>query len=223
MTFSIHTPTFLLADLSKIDFISAFKGSPVIYSVLFLLSMIATTLWIYSLMTLKLSSFIPAQFIGQIRQQLEQKQFDKALLICQQQDNFSAQVLACGIASRRHGPQVMLEAMQAEGKRCGHALWQRISLLNDIAVTAPMLGLLGTVLGMFYAFYDINRTQESIVSIFDGLGVAIGTTVCGLVVSILAMLYHTTLKYRVAKILNSVENEALNLGTLIEPTPFVQS
>ena len=64
----------------------------------------------------------------------------------------------------------MIEAMKSEGKRASVHFWQRIGLLNDIAIIAPMIGLLGTVLGMFYAFYDINRSIESISTLFDGLG-----------------------------------------------------
>ncbi len=78
-----------------------------------------------------------------------------------------------------------------------------------------MLGLLGTVIGMFYAFYDVNRSAESINALFDGLGIAVGTTVAGLVVAILCMLFSTTLKYRLIKTLSHVENEALHLSTLI--------
>jgi biopolymer transport protein ExbB len=105
--------------------------------------------------------------------------------------------------------------MKSEGKRAGAAFWQRLSLLNDIVVIAPMLGLLGTVIGMFYAFYDVNRSVESINALFDGLGIAVGTTVMGLIVAILAMMFHTTLKYRVVSALSLVENEALTLSALI--------
>ncbi len=209
--------TLFAEEASKLDLAKAFQGSPIIYSVLILLSILSFVICFYSLFTLKVSGLMPSTFVHQIREQLLEKRFDAALMTCQQEVNFSSNVIACGIASRRHGPQVMMEAMQAEGKRCGNSLWQRISILNDIAVVAPMLGLLGTVVGMFYAFYDVNRSQESIASIFDGLGVAMGTTVCGLVVAILAMIFHTTLKYRVVRLLNCIENEALSLGTLIEP------
>lgn len=110
----------------------------------------------------------------------------------------------------------MIDAMKSEGKRAATAFWQRLSLLNDIVVVAPMLGLLGTVIGMFYAFYDINRSAESINALFDGLGIAVGTTVAGLIVAIIAMIFYTTLKYRIVKTLAEVENEALALSTLID-------
>lgn len=201
---------------SNLDLIKVYKGAPIIYSVLLLLSMIALMIWLYSLITLKLSDMMPAGFIHQIRDQLIEKRFEAALMTCQQDPSFSSNIIASGIAARKHGPQVMIEVMQAEGKRCSNSLWQRISILNDIAIVSPMLGLLGTVLGMFYAFYDSNRTLDSFNSIFDGLGVAMGTTVLGLFVAIAAMIFHTTLKHRVIKLLNCIENEAMSLGNLIE-------
>jgi len=109
----------------------------------------------------------------------------------------------------------MMDAMKTEGKRAATPFWQRLSLLNDIAIVAPMLGLLGTVIGMFYAFYDVNRSVESINALFDGLGIAVGTTVVGLIVAILAMIFATTLKYRLVKTLSLVENEALGVSALI--------
>lgn len=201
---------------TKIDLLQMFHQAPTIYSSLFVLSIIALVIWLYSIYTLKLSEMMPSKFIHQVREQLIERRFDAALMTCQQDQNFSSNVIACGIAARKHGPQVMMEAMHAEGKRCGNDLWQRISVLNDIAVVAPMIGLLGTVLGMFYAFYNAQQTQESFTSIFDGLGVAMGTTILGLFVAILSMVFYTTLKYRVVKLLNCIENEALSLGSLIE-------
>lgn len=201
---------------AKIDLLLMFQKAPVIYSALLGLSVISLVIWLYSVYTLKLSDMMPSNFIHQVREQLIERRFEAALMSCQQDQNFSSHVIACGIAARKHGPQVMMEAMQAEGKRCGNDLWQRISILNDIAVVAPMIGLLGTVLGMFYAFYNAQQSQESFTSIFDGLGVAMGTTILGLFVAILSMFFYTTLKYRVVKLLNCIENEALSLGSLIE-------
>jgi biopolymer transport protein ExbB len=110
----------------------------------------------------------------------------------------------------------MIDAMKSEGKRASATLWQRLSLLNDVVIIAPMLGLLGTVIGMFYAFYDVNRSIESINALFDGLGIAVGTTVVGLIVAILSMVFYTMLKYQLVKTISHVENEALVLLPLIE-------
>lgn len=201
---------------NRLDLVKVFKGAPFIYTVQFAMSLFSLVLWLYSMMTLKLSDMMPMAFISQLREQLAEKRFESALISCQKEGTFAANIIASGLAARRHGSQVMIEAMQLEGKRAGMNLWQRISLLNDVVVIAPMLGLLGTVLGLFFAFYDNSRSAESLISIFDGLGVAIGTTVAGLVVAITAMFFHTSLKFRITFLLNTIENEALSLVNMVE-------
>jgi biopolymer transport protein ExbB len=208
------TPT--IQQASSLDLIKVFQSCPIIYAVLILMSLTSFAIWLYSLITWRLSEMMPNDFVSQLRMLLVDKHFDAALALCDQNDNFVSQIIATGILSRKHGPQVMIDSMQSEGRRCGNSLWQRIILLNEIAVIAPMIGLLGTVLGLFLAFYNNKHTAESIASIFDGLGVAVGTTVVGLIVAILAMIFYTTLKFRVISLLNAIENETLSLVTIIE-------
>ena len=206
---------------SSLDIMEVFAAAPVIYTILLILSVASCSIWLYSLLTLKPSSMVPSDFINQMRELLAEKHFELALDRCQNENNFCSQIIASGIAARHHGPQVMMDAMQSEGRRSGNSLWQRISLLNEIAAIAPMLGLLGTVLGLFFAFYDANRSPESITTMFDGLGIAVGTTVAGLIVAILSMIFYSSLKYRVVVLLNMVENEVLGLVNLVEQDELV--
>lgn len=201
------------------DIIKVFQSCPIIYSLLLLLSIISLSIWLYSMITLKISSMMPKEFINRLNELLNSGKYDDALTVCKNEPNYTSSIIRAGIAARKHGSQVMIEAMNSEGKRSGLALWQRISLLNEIAVIAPMLGLLGTVVGLFFAFYDSTKNAETIASIFDGLGIAVGTTVVGLIVSILAMLFYTTLKFRVVNLLNIIEYETLALATQVEMNP----
>lgn len=200
---------------SSMDLKEIFFASPIIYSSLFLLSMAAVVIWLYSLLTFRKSDILPKKFIDTLMKHLQAKEYNDALDICQSQNNLIGSIVASGITSRQHGPQVMVDTMKAEGKRATASFWQRLSLLNDIVMIAPMMGLLGTVIGMFYAFYDVNRSVESINSLFDGLGIAVGTTVLGLIVAIIAMVFSTTLKYRLVKTLSLVENEAVSMSNFI--------
>jgi biopolymer transport protein ExbB len=202
---------------ATLDLVKVFQGSPSIYTILMLMSVFSIVLWIYSLITLRISDMMPKEFMAKVRLQLAEQCFDAALQTCKEEGNFSAEIIACGIHARKHGSQVVIDSMHAEGRRAGLNLWQRISLLNDIAVIAPMLGLLGTVLGMFYAFYDTSQNIEDLTSIFDGLGIAIGTTVAGLIVAIMAMIFQSTLRFRVTLLVSGIENELLGLVNLISP------
>jgi biopolymer transport protein ExbB len=200
----------------NINLEQVFQGAPIIYSILFLMSMSTVFIWIYSLMKLKYAGALSEPLLKQIRQKLHSNQYDEALALCSTQNSFFCKMLSAGISSRSHGLQVMIENMKTEGKRATITFWQRLSFLNDIALIAPMLGLLGTVLGMFYAFYDLNRSMESFSILFDGLGVSVGTTVAGLIVAILALMLHSIAKYRLVRLLVRVENEAQSFASLID-------
>lgn len=199
-----------------IDLGQVFSGSPTIYTILLVLSVGSFCIWLYSLLNLRTKELLPRESLKNLREKLMNREYNNALALCQQNKTILFQMLASGIAARLHGQNVMLDTMKSEGKRASASLWQKIALLNDVAIIAPMLGLLGTVLGMFYAFYDLNRSMESISALFDGLGISVGTTLCGLIVAILAMIFHSMTKYRLVRQLTLVENEAVYLANLID-------
>jgi biopolymer transport protein ExbB len=200
----------------QVDIKRAFIGSPIIYLALLAMSICALFIWIYCLLSLKKVSSVPSHLMGSLRSNLGSNQFDTALSLCNTHRALLCQMVAIGIQSRRAGLTAVAESMKAQGKLSSMRYWQKIGLLNDIAILAPMLGLLGTVLGMFYAFYDINRSIESISSLFDGLGISVGTTVAGLIVAILALILHSTAKYRLIKSLASIEAQAQGIACLID-------
>ncbi len=204
------------AETTTFDLIQVFRSCPIIYSLLLLMSVAGLAVWLYSMLTLRLNEMMPDTFMQAVRELFLQKRYEELLSLCRQDSTPSASIISAGIVARKLGPQMMMEAMQAEGRRFGTRLWQRVSLLNEIAVVAPMLGLLGTVLGLFLAFYDSSHSVDSIATIFDGFGIAVGTTVAGLIVSILAMILYTTLKFKVINLLNVIENESLALVTTFD-------
>jgi len=213
---TIKEETTKAIDAIEINLKQVFSGSPIIYTILFLLSTVSICVWLYSMLTIRSVEFLPPKLIKELRTKLVSNQFDEALDLCVKQKHFFCKMLASGILARRHGLNVMVDTMKSEGKRSTVAFWQRINILNEIAVIAPMLGLLGTVLGMFYAFYDLNRSVESVSLLFDGLGISVGTTVAGLIVAILAMILYSVAKYRLVRILANVENEVQTFATLID-------
>jgi len=199
----------------NIDLTQVFSAAPWIYTILALLSMCAVMIALYTLLTARSSKILPKNTQDAIGRMLRSQDYEKVLILCDENPSLFSKMIAAGITSRPLGNQGILDAMKAAGKRGSAPFWQKIALLNDIAVLAPMLGLLGTVTGMFYAFYDLNRSMESLSTLFDGLGISVGTTVAGLIVAILAMLFYTFLKFRLIRSMTAVENEAMQLaGTL---------
>ncbi len=200
----------------SISLSQVFAGSPSIYLALFGLSTISLALWLFNFFSLSKYAKTSPSTIKEIQNKLLSNQFEDAIAACNRKKCFFSKIMAAGVSSRKYGLQFMLESMKSEGKRVSVSFWQRLNIIHDIAIIAPMIGLLGTVLGMFYAFYDLNRSFESIGALFDGLGVSVGTTVAGIFVAILAMILHSASKYKLVKSLTFVENEAVALAHLID-------
>jgi biopolymer transport protein ExbB len=179
------------------------------------MSITSLVIWLYAFITFRIKNMSAVNTVKDLRLILVKKNWEEAMDYCHKNKSLLSKMINSAINSRKHGHEFMIDSMKSEGKRLTTSHWQKVSILNDIVVIAPMLGLLGTVLGMFYAFYDINRSVESITALFDGLGIAVGTTVAGLIVSIVSMTFSTTLKYRLMKIFNHLESEALDLSSLI--------
>lgn len=203
-------PSFLMAEVSQIDLKQVFESAPAIYTILSLLSTSAVMITLYLYLTSRPSRLMPDAQSKTIGEAIKNRDLQLALELCHGKQSLYTRMIATGIENRHFGRQMMLDAMKSTGQRHSTLLWQKISLLNDIAILAPMLGLLGTVSGMFYAFYDLNRSMESLTGLFDGLGISVGTTLAGLIVAILAMMLCTILKYRLTKSMTLIENEALS-------------
>lgn len=202
--------------ISSLNLTQVFTASPVIYSTLLLMSIASFVILIYTLLTFRQKDLISKSIIEDIRDYLMREKYDDAVQYCKNSKNVIAYMIGTGLSARHHGTHFMMETIKSAGRSATSHAWHRLSILNDIVVIAPMLGLLGTVIGMFYAFYDINRSIDTLSALFDGLGIAVGTTVAGLLVAILTMCFHSLLKYRMVKVLSLVENHAVTLGNLIK-------
>jgi len=179
-----------------IDLQGAFHASPIIYSILLGLSLAAMAIALSAFFELNKKLHISTSMLDKAKEKIVVCRYDEALGTLENKTEAIASMLYSAIESRKMGPVAMREAMKQTGKRQTLGCWQKITLLSDIALLAPMIGLLGTVLGMFYAFYDVNRSIESLASLFDGLGVSVGTTVAGLIVALFSMFCQTLLKHR---------------------------
>ena len=206
----------LMTNPLEINLSQVFAGSPWIYFTLFSLSFFAVSLSLYSIVRIKQQSSSIQWISKEVRGRLLANDFPSATQVCQNKSTLFSRMVQSGLSCRRHGLQAILENMKAEGKRESISFWQQLGLLQDIAIIAPMLGLLGTVIGLFYAFYDLNRSFESLNNLLDGLGISVGTTIAGIGVAILAMILHSTAKFRLVRALAKVETEATSLAHLMD-------
>lgn len=114
-------------------------------------------------------------------------------------------------------PAEIREIAEAEGSRQSNLLAQRITWLGDIGAIAPMVGLLGTVIGMIKSFMQISQGSVGVLQqmLAAGVSEALVTTATGLVIGITAMVFHSYFKGRVNRLLSEFEAAATHIVTLL--------
>lgn len=214
-----HTQVFQIS--SRLNIQKIFSEAPFTYFVLSLLSVSACAIWLYLIFTLSISSFIPARGMDQIKKALKKQDIPFALKLAENSSHDFSKILATALLVQDRDVLTIMETMSSGVRRIAQGFWQRVNLLNEIATIAPLIGLLGTVVGMLYGFYGFNRSSESLLLMLDGMGVAVGTTVGGLVVAIFATFLHMSAKYRLLQILAALEREIEEISLIINESKKV--
>lgn len=193
------------------------KAGGTVMIVIMLLSVAALSLVIYFMVTLTPAREVPLQFVKRAQAQIRAGDLRGAYQMCEDRDEFIANVLRAGLRMHGHDRYVIQEAMESEGERRAALLWQRISYLNNIGVIAPMLGLLGTVTGMMGAFGAIayNDAQSKSIVMAYNVAQALVTTAAGLVLGIIAFIFYYYLRGRVVTIIAHVEAHASEFVELL--------
>ena len=128
------------------------------------------------------------------------------------------EILAAGLANSKHGREIMKECIEEAAARVIHELERYINALGTIAAMAPLLGLLGTVLGMidiFSSFMSTGMTTNAAV-LAGGISKALITTASGLIVGIPSVFFHRFLQRRIDELVVGMEQEAIKLVEVVQ-------
>lgn len=181
------------------------------------LSVAALSLVIYYFMTLKPETLLPEDFMKDAFTLVEDKKYEDAKKLCRQNDNLVSEVLMAGLSREGMEKIVIKETMQEKGRRSVDGLWQKLSYLGDVAAISPMVGLLGTVLGMIQAFNVIAFQTGAVKPILlaSGISKAMVTTAAGLIIAIPSMLFYTYFRGKVQDVSSRFENISTELFQMI--------
>ena len=182
------------------------------------LSIVAVYIFVERVRMINGASKTPDQFMSQIRQQVEKGDVNGARLTCQQHDSPVARMIEKGIA-RIGSPLKNIEvSIENVGKIEIFKLEKNLSLLATISGAAPMLGFLGTVIGMIQAFISIAQEEGSVSPklLSEGIYTAMVTTAAGLFVGILAYLGYNYLVTRVQKVIHKMEYNSVDFIDLLQ-------
>ena len=118
-------------------------------------SVIAVAIVIERLWTLRSGRVAPANLLGQVWRWVKDGQLDSTKLKTLRADSPLGEILAAGLANSRHGREIMKECIQEAAGKVVHELERYLNTLGTIAAITPLLGLLGTVIGMIDVFSAI--------------------------------------------------------------------
>lgn len=195
------------AAKSKMTLIDlAIKGGWVMIPIL-LLSIIAAYIFIERYYVIKKASNEDVNFMNRIKDYIHEGKIDAALALCRSTDSPSARMVEKGISRLGRPLSDINTAIENVGKLEISKLEKGFPTLATITGTEPMLGFLGTVIGMVQSFYAMSQAGNNIeVSILsDGIYTALITTVAGLIVGILCYFAYNTLVVKVEKVVFNLE------------------
>ena len=189
-------------------FAELFMFSPYINGIILLLSLLSLAWFLFLFVSVNPTQLAPAQLTDEVTKLALRRKFDSISDLCRaQRRTFVASIYQRLADNAGKDHDTLMQIIDTEGRRRADLIWNRISYLSDIANVAPMLGLLGTVMGMIKAFFLLERQVGSVdsLSLSRGVGEAMATTMFGLVVAIITLVFYSIVKARATAALADAE------------------
>ncbi|MDF3128697.1 MotA/TolQ/ExbB proton channel family protein [Kiritimatiellaeota bacterium B1221] len=206
----------------RLDLQEIMDSGGVIFYVLAVMSVAAVMLILMFSISLNNRRIAPASFVREIEISLKNGDFEEAVKSCEGNSSpVSAITLSALSYLERAGddadPELLRQVVEGEGVRQVGRLQSQITYLMDIGVIAPMVGLLGTVMGMLTSFSGValNTAQAKSVVLADGIAQALITTAGGLIVAIPAMIAYSLFRGRLSKLTANLELVAAEIVTTL--------
>jgi biopolymer transport protein ExbB len=192
----------------------AVKG---VYGVLIAMSVLTLALILYFFTVLRRRQIVPEPFRSELLQQIRSGALDDARRMCSFRRGPLSSVVMTALDHMKSvndaNPMLLRDVVEAEGSRQSESIQGQTQFLMDIAVVAPMIGLLGTVFGMMIAFNAVSD-QIAVVrptALVAGVNKAMLTTAFGLVVGIPAMMFYAYFRRRSSKLVSLLEAASAEL------------
>ena len=180
---------------------------PIIACSIIAFAIIAERLW-----TLRVKRVIPRQLVAQVWDQAKEKKLDVERLQDLRASSPLGRILAAGLMNRNATREIMKEAIEDTGRHVVHELERYLNTLGTIAAISPLLGLLGTVIGMIQVFSTITtQGVGNPAALAGGISQALITTAAGMSVAILALMAYRYFRGKVNMLVIRMEQQALRM------------
>jgi biopolymer transport protein ExbB len=195
-------------------------GGQIIISILFVLLAVSLYIYFERFFAIKAASKVDKNFMNQIKDNISDGKLDAATDLCKKTNSPTARLIEKGISRIGKPLDDINKAIENAGKLEVYQLERNVSVIATIAGAAPMIGFLGTVIGMIVAIHEIANAggQIDIKLLSDGLYTAMTTTVAGLIVGIIAYVTYNHIVVRTDKVMYQMEAKTVEfLDLLNEP------
>lgn len=179
-------------------------------------SVAATAIVLERLWMLRRRRIMPDKLMIKVWQMHRQRQLTPERIAQIRAGSPLGRILMAGLVNRHHSREVMKESINDTGRQVVADMERYLSTLGTIVSVAPLLGLLGTVLGMIDIFSVIMDSGGNPRVFAGGLAKALITTAAGLFVAIPALMFHRYLDSRVSKLTIEMEEQALKLVEVVK-------
>ncbi len=181
-----------------------------------LCSIVALAIVVERAWTLRRNRVAPGHVLAQVYQLYRRQQIDAAAIKRLREDSPLGRILAAGLVNEQREREVMKEAIEETGRHVVHELERYLNPLGTIAAITPLLGLLGTVVGMIKVFNVITTQGVGDASVLaGGIAEALITTAAGLTVAIPSLICYRYFRRRIDDLVVTMEEEALKLVEII--------
>lgn len=184
---------------------------PIVACSILALAIILERFW-----TLRASRVAPPQTINELWRWIKKKELNGRKLKALQSSSPLGRILAGGLMNAKHGREIMKESIEHEASQVIHDMERFLNPLGTVATITPLLGLLGTVIGMIKVFAEIQLAGVGNAgNLAGGISEALITTAAGLSVAIPALICHRYFIRRVDELVVGMEQEAIKLVEVV--------
>jgi biopolymer transport protein ExbB len=182
--------------------VDAFENAGLIGYLIVVMSIISVALIIENFINIKRDKLAPPGTIDELEALFDANEFQEAMELCENENNYLCRVVSSGLSKLGHPFETIQTAVREMEEEEAVKLFQKVGWLSLMTATAPMMGLFGTVTGMFVTFGEIARAGGSVspAVLAYGIKMALVTTIFGLTVAIPVGMFYFILRNRVVKI-----------------------
>lgn len=205
--------------VEKMSLFQLIRKGGIVGFLIILLSIVALGLVIDYSLTIRRSKITPPKDIAVLRKLIQDKKFQELKSLDQEKSSFFSQVVIAGLKEIDAGYQAMIKAMEDTSEALSARVARKIEHLNVIGNISPMMGLLGTVIGMLRCFNEIAQVTGAIEpkQLAGGIFEALITTCMGLIVAIPALYFFAIFKNRVDEFTGEASLAAEELVASLKP------